>query len=75
MIVLSDGQPASSNMGDCWTYTKSVIEQAERYIECYGIGIKNRAVEDLYKESTVINHTRELEEALMDVVKRKVFNL
>ena len=75
MIVLSDGQPASTNIGDCWSYTKSVIELAEKNMECYGIGIRNNAVEDLYKESCVIKKTSELEEALFNVVKRKVFNI
>jgi len=75
LLVLSDGEPCCDNYGDCYTYTKSVIKHVGKNVECYGIGILDDSVEDLYPEYAVLKRSGELEKALLDVVKHKIFNL
>ena len=62
LIVLSDGQPAS-NRGDCYQFTKDVIDQVHKdgRIEIYGIGIIDDTVKQLYPHWSVIRHEDELE--------------
>jgi cobaltochelatase CobT len=73
LLVLSDGSPASDNPGDCWTYTNDVIAEVGKRVECYGIGIMDESVSHLYPEYSVLRHADELEQCLLDVVKKKIF--
>ena len=73
LLVLSDGQPAADNWGDCWTYTKDVIAHVGKHMECYGVGIMDTAVEHLYPEYTLIDDVDKLEAGLLDIIKKKVF--
>jgi hypothetical protein len=72
MIVMSDGEPCCDNPGDADQYTKDVIKWAEGKVEVYGIGIETKAVKDFYTDYTVLDDANELEEALFDVIKRKI---
>lgn len=73
LIVLSDGQPASSR-GDCYQFTKDVIDKIhkEKRIEIYGIGIMDDTVKELYPHYSVIQHENELEAAVLNVVKKHI---
>lgn len=73
LIVLSDGQPAS-NRGDCYQFTKDVIDQVHREgrVEIYGIGIQDNTVKELYPHWSVIRHEDELEDAVLKVVKNHI---
>ena len=72
LIVLSDGEPASTRYGDCYTHTQEVVKTVEQKVECYGIGIMDNAVEDIYKHNTVLRSASEIERCLTDVVKAKI---
>ena len=72
VIMLSDGQPASAKYGDCWEYTHSVIQELEKRIELYGVGIMDCSVEKLYKDSRVIRNPSDLETCLTEIVKQKI---
>ena len=73
LVVLSDGQPASSR-GDADALTKRVVKQIEKdgEVEIYGIGIMSHAVERYYTNNTVINDSSELETALLTVIKNYI---
>jgi len=74
LLVLSDGQPAADNPGDCWTYTKDAIAHVSKMgIECYGVGIMDETVKDLYPEYTLIKDVEQLEKGLLDIIKAKIF--
>lgn len=73
LIVMSDGQPSADARGDCWTYTKDVVEMVSKQVECYGIGIMSDAVSDFYPEYVVLDKVSELEECLLNVIKQKIF--
>lgn len=74
LIVLSDGSPASSRPGDEMRYTQQVVSEIEESggVECYGIGIMDRNVSSIYKEWSTINSPEEIEEAILQTVKRKL---
>jgi cobalamin biosynthesis protein CobT len=73
LLVLSDGMPSADNYGDCDKYTKDVIQHVSKFVECYGIGIMSKAVARYYPEYTVIKDTKNLDQALLDVIKKKIF--
>lgn len=75
LLVLSDGSPAADNYGDCWTYTADAIAHASKFVECYGLGMEDDSVRDLYPESTVIDDVSKLEAALLDIIKAKIFTI
>lgn len=80
LIVLSDGSPAGGyrtkggGRGDEYTFTKKVIKDIESnpHMEIYGIGIEDDNVKRLYQENQVINHSEELEGALLKLIQRKI---
>lgn len=74
LIVLSDGCPASCRSGDAWTYARDVIAHIGKHVECYGIGIMDDNVKDLYPEYSVLHDPNELEACLLNVIKTKLFN-
>lgn len=73
LIVISDGQPAGYNR-DSMGFAIKVVRKIEKAspINILGIGIKDKTVERIYKEWVVIKDARELEEALLGVIKRKL---
>ena len=72
MIVLSDGQPAGSQYG-CDAFTYKVVKHLENVIDIHGIGLMSYSVERYYKSHDVIRSSDELEKALLNVLKHKVF--
>lgn len=74
IIVLSDGSPASGRMGDCMRATMDMVKEIEqsRQVEIYGIGIQSRNVNHIYSESETISHPKEIEDAILNTVKRKL---
>ena len=74
LIVLSDGQPATYQPGDAFTFTKDVIHTISKQVECYGVGICDRTVQELYPEWKVLRRPEELEQCLLDIVKVKIFS-
>jgi cobalamin biosynthesis protein CobT len=73
LLVLSDGNPCCDNWGDCHTYTQDVVKHISKYVECYGIGILSDAVEAYYPEYVVLRDVKHLEQAMLDVIKTKIF--
>ena len=75
LIVLSDGCPAADNGGDCYTYTKDVIEHVNKWagLELYGIGIMDDTVKELYPECEVLDNPKRLEACLLNLIKTKIF--
>ena len=76
MIVLSDGQPASSG-GDCCWYLEEVVKGIEQagLVEIHGIGIMSDAVKEYYSSSSVLRDPSQLETALLTVLKNKVIRI
>jgi len=73
LLVLSDGMPCADNAGDCYTFTKDVVREVSKKIECYGIGILDDSVSKFYPDHTVLYRLDDLEACLFDVVKKKLF--
>lgn len=73
MIVLSDGQPRSSE-GDVAGFTREVSQQIDKagLVELHGIGIQSDSVRHFYKSYDVINDVTELEPKLLGVLKNKI---
>ena len=76
LIVLSDGQPASSREGDINELTKQVVKGIEKKhdVEIYGIGIMSNTVKHIYKHHAVIKKSSELESALLTVISNYILN-
>ena len=74
LIVLSDGSPAGGQGGDIDKFTRDVGKDVESSgtIEICGIGILDRNVKRIYNDHYVIKDVNELEDALLNVIKRKV---
>jgi cobalamin biosynthesis protein CobT len=64
LIVLSDGEPASSHTYGMQS-TKLVIEELEQVLNIFGIGLGTQAVEALYTNSVVVN---DLNHDLLEVI-------
>ena len=71
MIVISDGEPAGGGYG-CYEFTEKTIRNLEPVIDLYAIGVEDDSVRNLYKNYTVINHSDELEDKVLQVLKKKV---
>jgi hypothetical protein len=74
-IVLSDGQPegwATDNGNDGEWYLKKVCEMIENSgaIDLVGIGICDSSVKKFYKNNVVINRPDDLEEVLIEALKK-----
>lgn len=76
LLVISDGQPRTSEHTDVAGFTKDVIEQIERdpRMELYAIGLVTSAVRHFYKHFRIIDNVAELEGALLNVLKDKILN-
>ena len=73
LIVLSDGQPASSGYGCDVTMLREVVKQiGNGPVKLYGIGIMSDAVENYYPNRTVLKSASDLESCLLDVVKKQI---
>ena len=74
LIVLSDGSPAGGQGGDIDKFTRDVVKDVESSgtVEICGIGILDRNVKRIYNDHYVIRDVEELEDALLNVIKRKV---
>ena len=73
LIVLSDGQPCCDRTGDAATFMRKVtgLIQSDPQVELYGIGIETDSVKNFYNDWVAIDHAKDLERALLDVVKSK----
>jgi cobalamin biosynthesis protein CobT len=54
LIVLSDGRPESSH-GVTWRETRDVVEEVEKTVPVFGIGLADSTVQRIYKNSAVVN--------------------
>lgn len=74
LVVLSDGSPASSRPGDDMAYVQRVVKEIEQEgcVEIIGIGIKDRNVELIYSNNETIKRADQLENAVLNVIKRKI---
>lgn len=75
MIVLSDGSPAGTSIsGSISDHTKKVVQAIEKsgQVEIVGIGIMDQNVKRFYKEHQVINDSNELEQALLQLIDKKL---
>jgi cobaltochelatase CobT len=73
MLVLSDGQPATSgNKGAQANYLGDVVRRVEADESCdvVGIGIMDASVEEFYQRSVVVNDIDELAGVAMDQMAR-----
>jgi Mg-chelatase subunit ChlD len=70
LIMISDGQPASSR-GDAYSHTRDVIRQIEKEkaIDLIAIGLEDNSVQDMYKNYKVIETASELEAAMLSLLK------
>lgn len=75
LIVISDGQPAGKQHVP--GFTKTVVKDIEKSknVELYAIGVEDLAVRGFYSNYKVINHTSELERALLDTLKQGLLPL
>lgn len=75
LIVLSDGSPAS-HAGDADWFTKQVVGEIEkkREVDIYGIGIMDSNVRRIYKHNSVIHRANQLEDALLNVIKKHIID-
>ena len=71
IIVLSDGNPCCDRPGNAADHLTDVVEYVGRSVELYGIGIETRAVERFYPECEVLSSVNELEQSLLNLIKRK----
>ncbi len=73
MIVLSDGCPAGPR-GDIDWWTKQCVDGIVNKgdVELHGIGIMDSSVKRYYPSYSVIRDVRELEAALLEVLKHKL---
>lgn len=74
LIVLSDGSPASSRPGDDMAFVQKVVKEIEEegVIEIVGLGIKDRNVEYIYSQNETIQEASELENAVLNLVKKQI---
>ena len=74
IIVMSDGRPNGYYSGDGAFYLREVAKDIEENspIHTAAIGIESSAVKDFYKNWEVINDIRDLELALLKVVRSKI---
>jgi cobalamin biosynthesis protein CobT len=74
IIVLSDGSPHAYNPGDCFTFTKNVVDYVGKRIEIFGIGILTDSVKRIYPHHAVLDNISTLESTLLEVAKKKIIN-
>ena len=74
LIVLSDGSPASSRPGDDMAFVKTVVKEIEDegVVEIVGLGIKDRNVKHIYSQNETIKKADELENAVLNLVKKQI---
>lgn len=77
LIVMSDGQPASSRSKDGLVpYTKQVIQEIEKNkrVEIYGLGLCDESVFKYYKHCSTVNTPEEIPTKLLELIERKLLN-
>lgn len=77
LIVMSDGQPASSRSDDGLApYTKQVIQEIEKNkrVEIYGLGLCDESVFKYYKHCSTVNTPEEIPTKLLELIERKLLN-
>jgi cobalamin biosynthesis protein CobT len=72
LIVLSDGQPASTQVGDAAGHLKHVVQAASKEYCIIGVGIMSRSVEMFYENHCVIQRPSELAPVLLELIKKNV---
>lgn len=76
LIVLSDGQPATSTLNDDEALLQAIASTREAGVELYAIGIKSDAPTQYYglADSVVVKDTSnaQLESTILDVLSRKL---
>jgi cobalamin biosynthesis protein CobT len=75
LIVLSDGKPQLSG-SDVTIMRGDLINKVRRVeaagIECVGVGIEDRNVQDFFRDHTVIKNASQLPRELFKILKRKL---
>ena len=73
MVVLSDGQPASSR-GDCYSHTVDVAKRIEhdKQVSIVGIGIEDSTVSNIYRNHKVVRDSSQLETTLIDLLRNYI---
>jgi cobalamin biosynthesis protein CobT len=77
LIVMSDGQPAASRGNSGLSeLTLKIIEEIEQQkkVEIYGLGLCSDAVNDFYKDNSVVNNAADIPQKLLELIERKLFN-
>lgn len=76
LIVISDGSPSCSRGGDIASFTKKTIKaiEDEKEVEIYAVGIMTTSVKHFYKNHIVIQHAKELETTLIELIRRSIFS-
>ena len=74
MIVMSDGAPADTYKGNPHEALLAAARQIqdEGKVELFGLGLKSDAVAQYYDNYEVINHSDEINNALLTVLARSV---
>ena len=73
LLVLSDGQPATSG-GDAYGHTIHVAKEIEKVgvVELCSIGIQDDTVSTIYSNWKVIHSSDQLEDAVLSVIKNHI---
>ncbi len=74
MIVLSDGQPAGSYVGNGSRYLKRICERIEQEspIDLWGVGILTTAPANYYKNHFICSELKQLEAIVIDILKQSI---
>ena len=75
LIVLSDGQPATSAAGDAAHHLKKVVETLETVMEVIGIGLLSKSVQNFYKHYEIVHNSEDLDKMFLNLVKNKLLCL
>jgi len=72
LIVLSDGQPATSAEGDAFTHLKRVAAEVEKRVDLFGVGLMTDSVKQFYKQNSVVEDPKDLDKMFLDILKHKI---
>jgi len=72
LIVLSDGSPAPSEYRNQIDAVHKLVQQLEKRIEVYGIGICDDNVKYIYSKHQVLNDPQELPNVLFNLLERVI---
>jgi hypothetical protein len=71
LIVLSDGSPSGRDWaGSCSAYTKKCVQDAEKVVDVYGIGIEDYNVRKYYTNNIVVEGLSNLAPTVLSVLDK-----